>query len=154
MLAVREILAAVASPTAERVFLRIPARRPYAQIVRTAAAALATRLGMSFVAIDDLGLAVDQAMVMLLDGLDGLDGSEPGLGAGGAASPQPDHGIDVVFRIAESRFEFEASRSITSRVSQQAVQLLNGSAADLVDELRIDGDIGTVWLTKSLPDVR
>ena len=141
MLAVREILAAVASPTAERVFLRIPARRPYAPIVRTAAAALATRLGMSFVAIDDLGLAIDQAMVMLLDGL------EPGRGTEGAASPQPDLDIDVVFRIAESRFEFEASRSITSRVSQQAVQLLDDSAADLVDELRIDGDIGAVWLS-------
>ena len=106
---------------------------------------------MSFVAVDDLRLAIDQAMVMLLDG---LDGSEPGLGAEVAASRQPDLDIDVVFRIAASRFEFEASRSVTSRVSQQAVQLLDDSAADLVDELRIDGDIGAIWLSKSLADVR
>ncbi len=105
-------------------------------------------MGMSFVDIDDLRLAMDQAMVML------LDGSEPGRGAEGAASRQPDLDIDVVFRIEGSRFEFEASRSITSSVSQQAVQLLDDSAADLVDELRIDGDIGAIWLSKSLADVR
>ena len=106
---------------------------------------------MGFAAIDDLRLAMDQAMVMLLDG---LDGSEPGLGAEGAASRQPDLDIDVVFRIADNRFEFEASRSITSRVSRQAVQLLVDRAAGLVDELRIDGDIGAVWLSKSPADVR
>ncbi len=112
---------------------------------------MAVRLGLNLVDIDDLRLVMDQAMVMLLDG---LDVSDPGLGAEGAALRQPDLAIDMDFRIAESRFEFEARRSITLSVSQQAVQFLDDNAADLVDELRIDGDIGAIWLSKSLADVR
>ncbi len=103
---------------------------------------------MSFVDIDDLCLAIDKVMIMLLDGLEQRRGTRS------AASRQPGLDIDVVFGIAESRFEFEASRSITSSLSQQAVQLLDDSAADLVDVLRIDGDIGAIWLSKSFADVR
>ena len=106
---------------------------------------------MSFVEIDDLRLAMDQAMVMLLDGLDGFEQSRR---AKGGAPQQPDLYIDVVFRIEESRFEFEASRSAALSVSQQAVQLFDDSARDLVDELRIDGDTGATWLRKSVGDVR
>ena len=141
----REILTVVASPSAEDVLLRIPARRPYAPIVRVAAAALAIRLGMSFAEVDDLRLAMDKAMNMLLDGLEGGHGTAEG---------DVDSYIDVVFRIAEDRFEFEATRSATAGVSGSAMRLFNETVSDLVDELRVDSDTGVIWLGKALADVR
>ena len=137
----------MASPNAEGVFLRIPALQPYAPIVRVGAAALAIHLGMSFVEIDDLRLVIDKAMIMLLDGLDGFE-STPG------AQGEADLYIDVVFRIAENRFEFEATRSATAGVSETAVRLFDDTARELVDELRVDVDTGAIWLGKALADVR
>ena len=141
----------MASPNAEGVFLRIPALQPYAPIVRVGAAALAIHLGMSFVEIDDLRLVIDKAMIMLLDGLDGFE-STPG--AQGKASGEADLYIDVVFRIAENRFEFEATRSATAGMSETAVRLFDDTARELVDELRVDVDTGAIWLCKALADVR
>ena len=131
----------MASPSAEDVFLRIPARRPFAPIVRVGAAALAIRLGMSFAEIDDLRLVMDKAMLMLLDGLEG-------------AEEDTDPYIDVVFGIAENRFVFEASRIATAGVSETAMRLFDDTTRDLVDDLRVDPDTGSIWLGKSLADVR
>ena len=138
----------MASPNAEGVFLRIPALAPYAPIVRVGAAALAIHLGMSFVEIDDLRLVIDKAMVMLLDGFESTPGAQ------GKASGEADPYIDVVFRIAENRFEFEATRSATGGVSETAVRLFDDTARELVDELRVDVDTGAIWLGKALADVR
>ena len=57
---------------------------------------------MSFVEIDDLRLVIDKAMIMLLDGLDGFESTT---GVRGKAAGEADPYIDVVFRIAENRFE-------------------------------------------------
>ena len=141
----------MASPNVEDVFLRIPARQPYARIVRVGAAALGIRLGMSFAEIDDLRFVMDKAMVMLLDGLNGLESTQ---GMQGKASGDVDIYIDVVFRITANRFEFEANRSTTAGVSETALCLFDDSARELVDELRVDPDTGAIWLGKTLADVR
>ncbi len=141
----------MASPNAEDVFLRVPALAPYAPIVRLGAAALAIHLGMSFAEIDDLRLVIDEAMIMLLDGLDEIE-STPG--APSRASAEADHYIDVVFRIADNRFEFEATRSATTGVSETAVSLFDDTARELVDDLRVDVDTGAIRLGKALADVR
>ena len=56
-------------PTDE-VLLRIPARPEYGRIVRVGGAALGIRQGLSFSEIDELRLAVDEAVILLLDGSD------------------------------------------------------------------------------------
>ena len=72
----------------------------------------------------------------------------------GKAAGEADPYIDVVFRIAENRFEFEATRSATGGVSETAVRLFDDTARELVDELRVDVDTGAIWLGKALADVR
>ena len=141
----------MASPDAEDVFLRIPALQSYAPIVRVGAAALAIRLGMGFVEIDDLRSAMDKAMIMLLDGVDGPENITDA-----PRSNPADAGpiVDVVFRIVENRFEFEATRTDPSGVSETALRLFDNSARELVDELRVDPDTGAIWLGKALADVR
>lgn len=141
----------MASPGAEDVFLRIPALQPYAPIVRVAAAALAIRLGMGFGAIDDLRSVMDKAMIMLLDG---VTGSEDTTDAHRRAPAETDSFIEMVFRVVENRFEFEASRTDNAGVSETAIRLFDDSTRELVDELRVDSDTGAIWLGKALADVR
>ena len=49
----------------------MPARPSYGRVVRVGAAALVLRQGMSFAEIDDVRLAIDESMILLLDGTDG-----------------------------------------------------------------------------------
>ncbi|MDW3220004.1 MAG: hypothetical protein R8F63_15425 [Acidimicrobiales bacterium] len=121
---------------ASEILLRVPARAPYARIVRVGAAALALRQGMGFGEIDDLRLAIDEAMIVLLDGLD--DDTE---------SPEVD--IDVVFRVDDGRFELEATRGTTGVVSEAAVHRFDAIAGGLVDDYDIDPEHGWLRLCKT-----
>lgn len=122
---------------ASEILLRVPARAPYARIVRVGAAALALRQGMSFGEIDDLRLAIDEAMIVLLDGLDDEHESD----------------VEVVFRLTEGRFELEATRAEGTPVGEAAVHRFDAIASSLVDDYDIDPDGGRVRLRKTPIDV-
>jgi len=123
----------VVETDASEILLRVPARAPYARLVRVGAAALSLRQGMSFGEIDDLRLAIDEAMIVLLDGL------------GEAAESD----IDVVFRMADGQFELEATRSAEGDISAAAVQRFDAIASELVDDYDIDPSHGWVRLRKT-----
>ena len=65
----------MSAPTDE-VLLRIPAQPEYGRIVRVGGAALGIRQGLSFAEIDELRLAIDEAVILLLDGSDADDDTE------------------------------------------------------------------------------
>lgn len=141
----------MASPDAEDVLLRIPALAPYAPIVRVVAAAMAVRLGMGFVEINNLRSAIDKAVNLLLDGADAAENTT-GAPRGNPADADPC--IDAVFRIVENRLEFEANRTDPTGVSETALRLFDDATRELVDELRVDPDTGAIRLSKALADVR
>lgn len=58
------------------VFLRVPADARYARVVRIAVSAFAVRLHLPATAVEDLRLAADEALVLLLGAAD--DADEPG----------------------------------------------------------------------------
>ena len=115
------------------ILLRVPARSPYARVVRVGAAALALRQGMGFGEIDDLRLAIDEAMIVLLDGVGDNSSAD----------------INIVFRITEGRFELEASRSEGEDVSYAAVQRFDAIASNLVDDYDIDPTSGWIRIRKT-----
>lgn len=123
---------------ASEILLRVPARAPYARLVRIAAAALALRQGMGFAEIDDLRLAIDEAMIVLLDGIDDDRGGEA-----------DEIDIDVVFRVDEGRFELEATRGSSGAVSEAAVHRFDAIAGGLIDDYDIDPDHGWLRLRKT-----
>ncbi len=116
--------------------MRVPARAPYARIVRVGAAALALRQGMSFGEIDDLRLAIDEAMIVLLDGLD----------------EEHDLIIDIVFRISDGGLELEATRSTNAEVGEAAVHRFDAIASGLVDDYDIDSGRARLRLRKAPTD--
>ncbi|MEM7140188.1 MAG: hypothetical protein AAF548_04085 [Actinomycetota bacterium] len=118
---------------ASEILLRVPARAPYARIVRVGAAALALRQGMGFGEIDDLRLAIDEAMIVLLDGID----------------DELEIDIDVVFRVDDGRFELEATRGAAGAVSEAAVHRFDAIASGLVDDYDVDAEHGWVRLRKA-----
>lgn len=129
---------AVPETDTSEILLRVPARAPYARIVRVGAAALALRQGMGFGEIDDLRLAIDEAMIVLLDGL----------------GEDHDIDIDIVFKVADGRFELEATRAGGSAVGEAAVHRFDAIASELVDDYDIDPARGWVLLRKTPADAR
>jgi anti-sigma regulatory factor (Ser/Thr protein kinase) len=118
------------------ILLRVPARAPYARVVRVGAAALALREGLGFAEIDDLRLAIDEAMIVLLDGLD-----EDG-----------DVEVTVVFHVGEGRVDLEATRTGGGEVPEAAVHRFDAIASGLVDDYDIDPERGWVRLRKAPAD--
>lgn len=57
----------------DRITLGVPARSEFAKIVRMTAAALGSRLGMSFDDVEDLRMAAEEAFVYAVDTLGGDD---------------------------------------------------------------------------------
>lgn len=116
--------------TDERIRLSLPARHEYARIARIAVAALALRLGFDYREVEDLRLAVDEALILLLgaDRADGrvevLYGTEPGLlefravvDPGDGAPTPPDGARDrfaaLVGELVDDWAIDEAGRSVT-----------------------------------------
>ena len=126
----------MAETDASEILLRVPARAPYARIVRVGAAALALRQGMGFGEIDDLRLAIDEAMILLLDGL-GEDHTNE---------------IEVVFRATGGRFELEATRKSGGPLSETAEHRFDAITSGLVDDHDIDAERGMVRLRKTLAE--
>lgn len=81
---------------------------------------------MSFAEIDDVRLAIDESMILLLDGTDG------------------EGVIDCVFRLSDGRFELEASTSDGHTLGAEAIGRFEALAAGLLDDYDVDPAQG--WL--------
>ncbi len=125
----------------DRIELRVPADARYARVVRVAISAYGLRLGLAPTAIDDLRLALDEALILLLGSTPGPDGdgSDPELSSIvvtldlDAAGPtvvldlraEPELTVAVPDPAARSRFEeilptgvqVDASTSTAGRVT-------------------------------------
>ncbi|MEZ5168250.1 MAG: hypothetical protein R2695_17875 [Acidimicrobiales bacterium] len=112
------------------VLLRVPARAAYARIVRVGAAALALRQGLGFGQIDDLRLAIDEAMILLLDGV----------------PDDVDVDIEVQFRLTGGHLELEASRDRGHPIGDAAVHRFEAIAEGLVADYAVDATTARVRL--------
>ena len=120
------------------VVLRVPADPRYARVVRVAVSAFAVRLGLVPAAVEDLRLAVDEALILLMgssegEGADGhgptivvtldADGDRPPVSVEMHLDPAPKAGEPDAS--ARSRFE----EIIPADVSIEALDQLRGRIA-------------------------
>ena len=117
----------------DEIRLLLPAQAEYGRIARITASSLALRLGFSFPDIEDLRIALDEMVILLL---------RPEGSAGN---------IRITFRIAADRLEIEAVTSAGRDqpwVDDGALNRFNEIVEDLVDEHRVDDDGRQVHLAK------
>jgi len=122
----------VSDPTDE-VLLRIPARPEYGRILRVGGAALGMRRGLSFAEIDELRLAVDEAVILLLDG-SGADG---------------DTELIATFRFDDSHLEVEIATGRTEALRSNAVARFGEVCSPLIDAYEVNPDRGWLRLRKA-----
>ena len=122
----------MSDPTDE-VLLRIPARPEYGRIVRVGGAALGIRQGLSFSEIDELRLAVDEAVILLLDGSD-ADG---------------DTELVATFRFDDGHLEVEIAADRTEALRADAVARFDEVCSPLIDAYDLDPDRGWLRLRKA-----
>lgn len=128
----REKLRAV-QQTSEEIRLRLPAMPDYGSIARVAAASLAIRLEFSFREVEDLRLAVDEAMIALL-------GREPG-----------DGHLTASYRLLPGALSFEAvvdftdERKAPSKDEAERFRLL---VEGLVDTYEVEPGSNRISLLK------
>lgn len=102
--------------------LVLPAEPGYGRIARIAASSLALRLGLSFAAIEDLRLAIDEAVILLL---------RPGTAGE----------ITIEFGVARDRLTIDADTSSEGPATfePEAQARFEEIVGDTVDVVTIDG---------------
>lgn len=110
----------------DEVLLRLPARADYGRIVRIGAAALGIRQGLSFPEIDDLRLAIDEAVILVL----------------GAAPAGAE--IWAVFRFDDGCLELELTCDEAADLSGDSIDRFQRATEELIDEYAVDA--ARAWL--------
>lgn len=118
----------------DNVRLAIPAQPEYGRLARVTVAGLALRLGFSHTEVEDLRLAVDEGLILLLDG-SGHDGE-----------------VEAVYRLLDDAIEVELTADLGRRVprpSEAAIERFQTMVADLVDVAVVDPAKRTVRFRKA-----
>ena len=111
------------SPTSDEIRLAIPAQSEYGRLARVTVAGLALRLGFSHTEVEDLRLAVDEGLILLLDGSSGID-------------PSPEGEVEATYRLLDDAIEVELDADLPRSVpkpSAAATERFQTMVADLVD---------------------
>jgi len=120
----------------DEIRLLLPAQAEYGRIARITASSLALRLGYSFPEIEDLRIALDEMVILLL-------------------RPEGSAGvIRITFRIGADRLEIEAVTTAGHDqpwVDEGALARFGEIVSDLVDEHRVDDDGRQVHVAKLFP---
>jgi anti-sigma regulatory factor (Ser/Thr protein kinase) len=117
----------------DEVRLVLPAQPEYGRIARITASSLALRLAFTFPQIEDLRLAVDEAIILLL-------------------RPQDDEGtITITFQVSPDRLVVDAEasgRHVEPVLDDEAVRRFEQLVAETVDAFELDRAHSRVHLEK------
>ena len=110
------------SPSSDEIRLAIPAQSEYGRLARVTVAGLALRLGFSHTEVEDLRLAVDEGLILLLDG------------TGGGSPPEGE--VEATYRLLDGAIEVELDADLPRSIpkpSAAATERFQTMVADLVD---------------------
>lgn len=111
--------------TSEVIRLRLPARPQYGRLARIAAAQIAVRRGFTLREIDDLRLAIDEAVILVL-----------------GPAPEPGN-LEVEYTLTKADLAVTLSISDeTAKIPTERIERFTELASDLVSSFAIDPDHG------------
>jgi hypothetical protein len=119
-----------APPGDDHVRLSLPARHEYARIARIGVAALGLRMGFSYREIEDLRLAVDEALIFLL----GVD--------------RPGERITIRYSAEPGALTLAAAASFPTEADDTARDRFETLVTELVDSWTTDESAGEVTFVK------
>jgi anti-sigma regulatory factor (Ser/Thr protein kinase) len=128
-----ELRAPLSETGGDRIRLVLPAEPDYGRIARVAASSLALRLGLTFVEIEDLRIAVDEAVILLLRP-EGTPGD-----------------ITLEFTVEPHALAIDASVTAIGpapAITPAALRRFEEIVADTVDEFAVDLPASHVHLVK------
>lgn len=114
----------------DQVRLSLPARHEYARVARIAVAALALRLGFSYREVEDLRLAIDESLILLL------------------GEDRPDERVTIRFGTDHGVVEVEAEAEFEPVDDPEARERFEALAGDLVDSWHLSDDGRRLHLAK------
>ena len=123
------------APLDDQIVLTLPARDDYASIVRIAAASIALRRDVAISRIDDLRLAVDEAMILLLT-------STPDASSFRAILHITDDALSI---------ELAPDDKTPVMISEEASDRFVKICAGLIDDWEIDESAPKVRLHQAIP---
>ena len=132
---------------ADEILLRVPARAPYARIVRAGIETLAERRGFSENQIKDLGSAAEEAVSLLISANGQQQGDKKTV-IDGQQQDSEETVIECVFRLNNDALEIEAAPSNGSPLPPEASNRFSRQASHLVDDCHLDKPAGRIRLRK------
>lgn len=115
------------APVADVVRLRLPAGTDYGRVARVTTAAIARRHGFSYREVEDLRLAIDEAIIALLD-------------------DDPHGGVDLTYVVEDERLDITLDGAADR--PPEAISRFHTLVTGLVDEATFDLGPGHVRLVK------
>ena len=122
--------------TSDQIRLQLPAEAEYGRLARIAANGLALRMGFTYAEIGDLGLAVDETLILLL---------RPG------AVPDTDGVVTVVFDPDPEAISVDARSSTVGESvwgDRSGRERFDTIVTPIVDEVEVDDDARHIRLLK------
>lgn len=114
----------------DQIRLSLPARHEYARVARIAIAALALRLGFSYREVEDLRLAIDESLILLL------------------GEDRPGERVTIRYGTEQGHVEVDAECEFDPVIASDARARFETLAGDLVDSWRLSDDGRHLHLAK------
>jgi len=114
----------------DEVRLSLPARHQYARVARIAVAALALRLGFSYREVEDLRLAIDESLILLL------------------GEDRPGERVTIRYGTEHGHVEVDAETDFDPVIAPEARERFEALVVDLVDSWRLSDDGRHLHLAK------
>jgi len=127
----------------DQIRLVLPARAAYGRIARVAASGLGLRLGLDYAAVEDLRIAVDEVMILLLAPADDQ------------GRVRHDGELALTFTVGPDRLVIDAGDAAPGRAApldHGARARFDEIIADTVDVVEVDEATATVHLEKAFHD--
>jgi len=114
----------------DQIRLSLPARHEYARVARIAIAALALRLGFSYREVEDLRLAIDESLILLL------------------GEDRPGERVTIRYGTEHGHVEVDAECEFDPVLAPEARERFETLVDDLVDAWRLSDDGRHLHLAK------
>lgn len=122
----------------DEIRLAVPASPEHGRVARVMVGRLAVRHGLRARAVEDLRIATDESVIVLLGEPSGGPGTDPDLATLPGSAAEPDGTLTVRARLEPDRLAVDLWAPDAGEPSPDALERFRRLVVDLVDEVEVD----------------